>query len=76
MVLVNDSQAGLLNSYDNTGYNDDCDLDTSYENNDSDSDQQEKAEISRQQLVEDLGEEDSGEEDSEDAVSDGPSERF
>ena len=71
MILVNDSQAGLLNSYDNTGYNDDCDLDTSYENNDSDSDQQEKAEISRQQLVDDLGEEDS-----EDAVSDGPSERF
>merc|ERR550532_3163433 len=35
-VSVNDSHAGLLNSYDNTGFQDDTDLDTSYENSDSD----------------------------------------
>jgi len=79
-VSVNDSQAGLLNSYDNTGYQEDCDLDTSYENNDSDSEQQEKGEISRQQLVEGLVEERERDavrsSDSDDAVSDGPSERF
>ena len=80
LILVNDSQAGLLNSYDNTGYQEDCDLDTSYENNDSDSEQQEKGEISRQQLVEGLVEERERDairsSDSDDAVSDGPSERF
>ena len=75
---VNDSHAGLLNSYDNTGYQEDCDLDTSYENNDSDSEQQERGEISRQQLVQGLAgeKEDLRSSDSDSAVSDGPSERF
>lgn len=84
-VSVNDSHAGLLNSYDNTGFQDDTDIDTSYENSDSDSqDRRHGAELSRQKILgefevevevgqeggRDLG---SG---SESGVSDGPSERL
>ena len=32
---MNDSRAGLLNSYDNPGFQEDVDLDTSYENSGS-----------------------------------------
>lgn len=88
-VSVNDSQAGLLNSYDNTGFQDDTDLDTSYENSDSDSqDRRHRAELSRQKILEEFElqveadvevEEEVGRDigsDSESGVSDGPSERL
>ena len=86
---MNDSQAGLLNSYDNTGFQDDTDLDTSYENSDSDSqDRRHRAELSRQKILEEFElqveaevevEEEAGRDigsDSESGVSDGPSERL
>ena len=84
---MNDSHAGLLNSYDNTGYREDSDLETSYENSDSDSqDRRHGAELSRQKILEEFEEElelegkvkgrrDVGS-DSESGVSDGPSERL
>ena len=84
-ISVNDSQAGLLNSYDNTGFQDDTDLDTSYENSDSDSqDRRHRPELSRQKILEEFEvevevEEEAGREipsDSESGVSDGPSERL
>ena len=54
---MNDSQAGLLNSYDNTGFREDSDLDTSYENSDSDSqDRQHRPELSRQKILEEFEE--------------------
>ena len=54
-ISVNDSHAGLLNSYDNTGFHDDTDLDTSYENTDSDSqEKRQKAELSRQKILEEF----------------------
>ena len=86
---MNDSQAGLLNSYDNTGFREDSDLDTSYENSDSDSpDRRQMAELSRQKILEEFEEqqelegevEEEGQRDlgsdSESGVSDGPSERL
>ena len=82
---MNDSQAGLLNSYDNTGFREDSDLDTSYENSDSDSpDRRQMAELSRQKILEEFEEQQEVEEegrrdlgsDSESGVSDGPSERL
>ena len=82
---MNDSQAGLLNSYDNTGFREDSDLDTSYENSDSDSpDRRQMAELSRQKILEEFEvevevEEEAGRDlgsDSESGVSDGPSERL
>lgn len=87
VISVNDSHAGLLNSYDNTGYREDSDLETSYENSDSDSqDRRHGAELSRQKILEEFEEElelegevegrrDVGS-DSESGVSDGPSERL
>ena len=87
---MNDSQAGLLNSYDNTGFREDSDLDTSYENSDSDSpDRRQMAELSRQKILEEFEEQQEVEReeveeesrrdlgsDSESGVSDGPSERL
>ena len=88
-ISVNDSHAGLLNSYDNTGFHDETDIDTSYENSDSDSqDRRQTAELSRQKILEEFevevqlereGEEEDGNDigsGSESGVSDGPSERL
>ena len=79
-----------MNSYDNTGFQDDTDLDTSYENSDSDSqDRRHRAELSRQKILEEFEEQQEVERqeveeegrrdlgsDSESGVSDGPSERL
>ena len=74
-----------MNSYDNTGFQDETDIDTSYENSDSDSqDRRHKAELSREKILEEFevevevgqeGGRDPGS-GSESGVSDGPSERL